>query len=311
MEWYYIVLIVIGVLLFLCFLIGFLVWKMSIPTPPTEKYENKPTTDPEEIAIRNFSKKVKSELENMNMEEVWIKSKDGLNLHAYYKEAEEKTNKTIISVHGWHGTALSTSPIFSHFLTDYNYNILFIDLRSYGKSDGKYTTYGVKDSEDLVEWINYLIDRTNGDVLIALFGISMGGNTVISIADKVPKNVKCIIDDCGFTTAFAEFKHILNHQMHLPTLFLYFAELINKMICGWGYRKVSGLEALKNSKVPVLFIHGGKDTFVPTKMGEEAYSVCASEKEMKIFDNAKHARSYFMNKEAYKNIVLSFLAKKL
>lgn len=306
--------IVLGVILFIVlvlFGVGFAIWYKAIPTPKPEKYQNRPTDDPVEVAIRDFREKTVKSLREMKMEEVWIKSKDGLDLHAYYKEAMEKTNKTVISVHGWHGSALGTAPIFSHFLTEYNYNILFIDLRSYGESGGKYTTYGVKDSEDLLEWIEYLKDRTRGDVSIALFGISMGGNTVIEVADKVPLEVKCIIDDCGFTSAYDQFHYMLKELMHIPTFFLFFAELINKMVNKWGFMKGSGERAVEGSKVPILFIHGEDDTFVPTEFGERLYKHCNSEKELKVFEKTAHARSYYLNKEGYKTVVLAFLAKKL
>lgn len=311
MQWYWWVIIVVVVLLLICFAVGFVCWNMSIPTPSKEKLDNpKPSSDPVETEMREFTEKVVANLKSLNMEDVWIKSEDGLNLHGYLKMAATKTNKTIISVHGWHGSGLSTSSIFSHFLVDYNYNVLFIDLRSYGESEGKYTTYGVKDSMDLMSWIKYLVDRFNGDISIALFGISMGGNTVAVVADRVPKQVKCIIDDCGFTTAREEFKYVLKYNMHVPTFFLFFAEIINRMVCHFGFNDEDSRKSLKSSKVPVFFIHGTTDTFVPTYMGKENYEACTSEKEIQYFDNG-HARNYFMQKEAYKKLVLDFLAKHL
>ena len=310
MQWYWIVAIIIAALLLVCFVIGFIVWNMAIPTDKPEKYLNSPTDDPIEIQIREFEGKVENNLKRMDLEDCWIKSKDGLNLHAYYREAPVRTNKVIISVHGWHGDALRTSALHTHFLIDYNYNILFIDLRSYGQSEGKYTTYGVKDSEDLLEWISYIVDRFQGDVSIALAGLSMGGNTVATVADKVPAEVKCIIDDCGFTTPWDEFKVCLKN-IKVPTFFLIFSNIINQIVNHWGFRKTSAIKSLEASRVPVLFIHGGKDTFVPTEMGRKNYQACTSEKYIKIFDNASHARSYFLNRELYKKIVLDFLARKL
>ena len=309
--WYLWVLLVIFVLLLICFGVGFVIWKMAVPTQKPEKYRNLPTTDPIEIEIREFVEKVENSLNEMNMEEITIDSYDGLKLHGYFREAESKTNKTIISVHGYHGTAFNTAPIFSHFLVDFNYNILFIDLRSYGKSEGKYTGYGVQDSKDLMSWINYLTDRYNSDIEIALFGISMGGNTVSVLADKVPKEVKCIIDDCGYTSPQEEFKYLLKEQMHVPVFFLFFANIINKIVCHYGFKDVNSVESLKGSKVPVLFISGDSDTFVPTRMTKENYEACTNTKEIKFFKGVEHARSYFLNKEEYKKLVLDFLAKYL
>ena len=176
------------------------------------------------------------------------------------------------------------------------------------QSDGKYTTYGVKDSEDLMKWIDYIIDRFQGDVSIALAGISMGGHTVSVVANKVPSQVKCIINDCGYTTPKEEFKECMK-AIHFPRIFLPFANFINILVNGWSFNKTSAIKSLEGSKVPVLFIHGKKDDFVPTYMGRENYNACTSEKYYQEFENAGHARSYFLNKEAYKKIVLDFLAR--
>ena len=310
MRWYIYLIIAVVVLLIICFVVGYLVWRMAIPTKRPETYRNAPTDDPVTIQMRDFEEKVERSLKNMNLEDCWIKSHDGLNLHAYYREAPIKTNKVIISVHGWHGDALRTSSQHSHFLVDFTYNVLFIDLRSYGQSEGRYTTYGIKDSEDLLDWIDYIVDRFQGDVSIALDGISMGGNTVLTVADKVPMQVKCIIEDCGYTTPYLELKECMK-TAKIPNFFIFFANIINIIVNGWSIKKTSAIKSVEGSKVPILFIHGSKDKLVPPYMAKQLYNACTSEKYIHLFDNAGHARSYFLNKEAYKKIVLDFLARKL
>ena len=313
MEWYHVLLIILGSLMLLAGLLyliaGVLVWKMCIPTAPVESYRNKPSDDPIENDITEYKIKELERIKALPMEDIWIKSKDGLNLHAFYKEAPSKTDKVIISVHGYHGDALDTTPLFSSFLLDYNYNILCIDLRSYGQSEGKYTTYGVKDHVDLLDWINYLKERFDNKVSIALFGISMGGNTVLMTSDKVPQEVKCIIDDCGYTTPIDEFKACLR-AMKLPEFFVYSGEFINLIICHWHFRW-SAPKCLAKAKVPILFIHGEEDEFVPTYMAKENYDACVSKKELKYFSGKGHARSYYYHKEEYKNLVLDFLVHNL
>lgn len=307
-------LVLIGIILIwlgVSFFGGYLIWRNTVPTKDPSTYKVESSEDPIENEFIKFIEKETKVLENVPMEDVWIKSEDGLNLHAYYREASSKTTKTIISVHGWHGSALGTAPQFSHWLINFNYNILFIDLRSYGKSQGKYTGYGVLDSKDLMKWIDYIIDRLDGEADIALFGISMGGNTVLSVADKVPIQVKCIIDDCGFISPWEEFKHVLTTQLHVPVYFLYFANIINKLVAHYDFKDNNTLDILKKSRVPVLFIHGTKDDFVPTSHTTENHEACTSEKEIHLFERVPHARSYFENKEEYRKIVLNFLAKRL
>lgn len=312
MEWYWILLIALSVIIVSLIVIGILVWRMIIVTPSKEKLEQlEPTTNPTEISFREYVKEEHKKLINNNYEEIYIKSSyDGLNLHAYFKEAEYKTNKTVISVHGWHGSALRDSSFFSSFLTEYNYNILFIDLRSYGLSEGKYTTFGIIDHKDVLDWVKYVSERFDGDARIALIGISMGGNTVSVCADKVGSEVKCIINDCGYTSAREQFDYLAKANMHLPKFFVSLGEIVNKIVCHFGFSDCDARRSLASSKVPVCFIHGAEDNFVPTRMGKENFDACSNEKEIHYFD-CGHARSFYLFPQAYKKIVLDFLTKYL
>jgi len=312
MEWYYILLIVLASLLVLfliiSFVIGGVLWDQAIPTKNPQALR-KESNEPLEKEMNIFTEKTEKRLLDLHMEEITIRSFDGLKLHGYYREAPSKTNKTIISVHGRPGTALRTPAQFSEWLTEYNYNLLFIDLRSYGKSEGKYTTFGVYDHKDLLSWADYLIERAGGDIEICFYGLSMGGNTVLSTADKVPKEVKCIIEDCGFTSAYDQFAWMMKTMYHLPNFFISFASLINKVKLGWGFKDITTLNTVKNSKVPICFIHGDKDTFVPTYMSIKNHEVCTAPKELHIFKDAKHARSYQIHKDEYVKTCLDFLTK--
>ena len=294
-----------------CFVIGFVLWYKAVPTPAPEKYINRYAERKDETEFYQYHLRALNTLEEMPSEDVEIKSYDGLTLHAYYKHASSKTSKTIISVHGYLGNGFFTAPEFSHWLIDFNYNILFIDLRSYGKSEGKYTTYGIEDYKDLLKWIDYIIERNGEDSEIALFGISMGGNTVANVSDKVPTQVICIIDDCGFTSCYEQFRFMMKEQFHIPQFFLFFANIINIMVCHFSFKDIDARACLKKSRVPVLFIHGKEDSFVPTYMGLENYEACGSQKDIKIYEGAEHARSLFTHQEEYKRSVLDFLAKYL
>ncbi len=302
---------IVVLLLIIFFGIGFLVWKALVPTPDPSTYDNKPTRDQTENDLRTFKSRVTTTLERMDLEEMEIRAFDGTRLHGYYKEAGQKTTKTIICVHGWHGSALKDAPLYSHWLVDYNMNILYIDLRSYGKSEGRYTTYGVLDSKDVLSWVNHIIGIVGEDAQIALFGISIGGNTVCSIADKVPKQVKCIIDDCGYTSCWDQMVHMVKNVLHMPVIFLYSAEFFNRIIAHFSLKGSNAKKSLRNSNVPVLFIHGVKDKSVPASMGLELHEACRNSKEIHLFEGVPHCRSYFENKEAYTRIVLTFLAKHL
>ncbi len=312
-PWWGIIIIVFGSLLVLALLLylvaGIIIWRKTIVTSKPEKYRNKPTTDKVVLSLREYRARIVKHLESLNMESIYIKSRDGLALHAYFMKSLSGSKKVVISVHGYRGDAFDTSAKFSHFLTDYDYNILFIDLRSYGKSEGKYTTYGVKDRLDLLDWIDYLKDRFEGDIEIALFGISMGAFTTLSISDRVPKEVKCIIADSSYTSPIEEFKYCLK-SIKQPKMLVYSSEFINLLVCHFNYR-LNTKKILKNAKVPILFIHGAEDDFVPTYMSKENYDACTSEKKLVLFKGKGHARCFFFNKEEYKSLVLDYLIQNL
>ena len=306
--------IILGVVLFIVlalFFIGYLFWFKAIPKKKPDTYKGPyQSNDNVMKSYYPFKDKIVERLKGLDMEEVWITSRDGLKLHGYFKEAQYKTNRTIISVHGYSGSAFSTAPAFSHFLVDFNYNMLFIDLRTYGMSEGKYVGYGIKDSYDVLDWVEFVKERVE-DASICLFGISLGGNTVACASDKVPDEVKCIIDDCGYTSAWDEFAHIIKDAYHLPTFILYFAQIWNKIFAHYGFKDEDARRSLSKSKCPVLFIHGSSDTFVPYSMGKENYDACSSRKELKTYEGIEHARCYFENKDSYTRLVLNFLARYL
>ena len=55
----------------------------------------------------------------------------------------------------------------------------------------------------MLKWMNLLIGRFSADTQIVLHGISMGGATVMMLAgEELPPNVKCIIEDCGYTSVW-------------------------------------------------------------------------------------------------------------
>lgn len=311
MEWYFYLIIVLASVLLICFIFGFIIFKSSIPNNAKEINIKYNVEDSKTMEMNNYFKARGDELKAMKYEDVYIRSFDGLKLHGCFFESKNKTDKTIICVHGYKGDALTTAPKYSDFLIDYNYNVLYIDLRSCGLSEGKYVGYGVLETKDLLGWINYLIDRFDSKISICLFGMSMGGNTVLNTIDKVPEQVKCVISDAGFHNAYELFGYLLKDVKHVPKMFLPFADLYIKLIAKYSLKDGDSRKALVNAKVPVLFMHSDEDNFVPIHMGKLNYDACTSNKDFRVFKGCPHVRSLYFYKEGYKKLVLDFLAKYL
>lgn len=140
----------------------------------------------------------------------------------------------------------------------------------------------------------------------------MGASTVL-MASALPglsESVKAIIADCAFTSPYDVFSHILKRDYHLPA---FPVMNINDALCrkkaGYGFRDYSTLEAVRQTSLPILFIHGTEDDFVPTWMSKKNYEQCSSEKELLLVENAAHGASYYENHELYENTVRRFIEK--
>ena len=236
---------------------------------------------------------------------------DGLKLHATYfpsidKSAEKK--KVAICFHGYTSQGMSDYIGLSDYYLKRGYAMLLPDARAHGQSEGDYIGFGCLDRKDVLVWIDWVIQELDGDVEIVLHGTSMGGATVLMASGlELPAQVKGIISDCGFTSPKEVFTHVLNSMYHLPAFpVIPGADLVNKKLAGYGMDECNAKREVAKAKVPILFIHGSNDTFVPCKMCDEIYDCCASPKKKLIIDGAAHAESYYKDMEKYEQAMTEF-----
>lgn len=250
-------------------------------------------------------------LKNHNAQDVYIKSKDGLKLHGFWVPAENPRG-TILLAHGYRSTILVDFGLAYAFYHALDMNILVPHQRAHGESEGRYITFGVKESEDMRCWIAYH-NKTHGNLQMILSGLSMGASTMLYLADQdLPDNVKCIIADCGFTSPKAILDVVYRSVVHVPSgPSLWAADLFARIFAGFGLNEKDTRVVLKNAKLPVLMIHGLNDDFVPCYMTKEGYDVCTGDKELLMVENAGHGTSFLVDKEAYTMQVISFLEKHL
>ncbi|MEG0222051.1 MAG: alpha/beta hydrolase [Clostridia bacterium] len=247
---------------------------------------------------------------NLTATDQWFSTKDGLKLSGYIFESEKKSNKWVIAVHGYRGNAYNISTVGENFNAN-SYNVLLIDLRGHGSSEGDYISMGIQDSHDLIRWCNYL-NTEYADIDICLYGISMGGATVMSASGNkaLPKNVKCIVEDCGFTSAKAEFTHQLKTLYGRdPFPIIPIANLYTKFKAGFFFGEFAPIKMVKKSKAPILFIHGDLDSFVPFDMVNDLYAVAKQPKELFIVKGANHAGSELIDSKKYYATIFNFIDK--
>ena len=244
-----------------------------------------------------------------NPDRVQIRSDDGLRLTGYFLPAENAKG-TLLLVHGYRSDPFTDFGYAYPFYASLGWNILSVCQRAHSESEGKYIAFGVKERFDVRDWSLYLADRFGPEHPIALVGISMGSASVLmSLGTQLPANVKCAIADCGFTSPYDQFVHILKGRFHLPVHpILDLADLFSRLFAGFGFKDYSTVTALQSNQLPVLFVHGEKDRFVPIKFTVENYAACNSEKRLITVPDAGHGTSYIFATELCQSAVREMLA---
>ena len=194
------------------------------------------------------------------------------------------------------------------------YNVLIPDARAHGDSQGKYIGYGWPERYDERKWINRLIKENGADSQIVMFGVSMGGaTTMMTSGIKLPSQVRAFIEDCGYTSVNAELMHEAKDLYGLPGFVAWplikTMSGINRVANGFFIGQASSVKSLHHNHRPMLFIHGTKDTFVPTAMVYQNYAATRGPKELWLVKGAVHAKSFATAPAAYQEHVKDFLEK--
>ena len=238
-----------------------------------------------------------------------IESNDGLQLNGLWIPAEHPKG-TILLVHGYRSNFLvDFGPALSYY-HEMGLNMLIPEQRAHGSSEGSMITFGVKESMDMCSWLVYH-NRAFGDYPVILSGLSMGASTVIYMLQRdLSQNVKGVIADCGFTSPAAILSAVFRRVTHLPAQpVLIITDLLSRIFAGVSIWELDAREVLRNSKLPILMIHGTDDDFVPCKMTEQAFAACASPKQLLLVSGAQHGESFLVKPDAYIETVKTFIER--
>ena len=235
-----------------------------------------------------------------------ITSYDGLKLYAKYYE-HKKSAPLEIMFHGYRGTAERDLCGGVNRCFALERNVLIVDQRTAGKSEGRVITFGVKESRDCLSWIDFAIKTFGSDVKIILTGISMGAATVIMAAGtKLPQNVIGVLADCGYTSAREMIKKTIK-ELNLPCHILYpFVKLGGLIFGGFNVDKATPIKSIKKCSVPVLFVHGEADGFVPCEMSKQNFEACPTRKLLHTVAGADHGLSFPVDPEGYLDKLYGF-----
>jgi uncharacterized protein len=246
-----------------------------------------------------------------DFEEWELKSYDGITLQGYFLPAKKPTNKTVVFAHGYLGRGSDMGLFGQYYVEELGYNMFTADMRGHGDSEGDYIGFGWHDRLDLIDWVERVIDEVGDDTEIVLHGVSMGAATVLMASgEELPDNVKAIVADSPYSNVYDLFAYQLDRMFKLPEFpILPTTGLVTNLKAGYNIKEASALEQVKKAEVPILYIHGGNDTFVPTSMTKELLQNTNSKAELMIVEGANHGESIVLERDRYLDTLTKFLDK--
>lgn len=305
MQWYWIVLIAAAAACLILFGVAFYMVRFAFAANRRhiDKVFSDREKDPAPLVRMRF--RTKAYFDALPYETLSVQAPDGVRLTGRFFP-NGGTKKVAVLFHGWHSYPWWDFGKSFDIVYDAGYAVLAVYQRAQGESEGDCLTYGAKESEDLLLWIDLLLHRYGEDLSIAIMGVSMGAATVLIATGKpLPKQVKCAVSDCSYTSVKDQFKAASRGRFPIARKL---AQPIAERLAHMRYADASPIDAVTRSVTPTLFLHGDADDFVPFPMMRRLYDACAAEdKAYWASPGAVHAEAAMQNPEAYAAHVLPWL----
>ena len=304
----YISLSALGLLL-LSFLVGSYLAYKKIFYAYDEKKRRDPYSGIDKRGYKPYEGRMRSLIDNilsLPYEKIEITSRDGLKLSARYYHVRDGAPLEI-QCHGYRSTPLRDFAASGVECYKRQYNLLLIDHRAHGESEGNVISFGINERFDLISWIEYALERFGKETEIVLYGISMGGATVLMAAgESLPENVKGVIADSPFSSAL-DIITLVSGKRGAPRFLIAPLAICGALIFGkFWLLSSSPRKAASKIKIPALIIHGDADSFVPDFMSDE---IARENPEIELvkFPGADHAASFLSDEEKYLSLIDGFV----
>ncbi len=307
MIWLYITLGVIGLILILVFVTLFFIYKGVYYTPiKGQDNEFLLTEATLKYAKREDINQMIQTMLDIPYEDIYTKSFDRLKLHARLYRNKD-SNVVCIMCHGYRGTPCRDFSGFAKDMIKKGYNVILIDERGHGKSEGHSITFGNREKKDLLSWIEYSKKEFGEKIRFVFCGLSMGGATVLLASDHYPKGSK-VIADCPYAAPREIVTQtIINNLGKNPKVLYPIANLTSIIFCHENLNKEDANRNVKKSEAKFLIIHGDIDSVVPYKLSERVYLENKDKVRYELIKGAEHGISYIIDTPRYKRVVDEFL----
>jgi len=258
-------------------------------------------------SIRDNIRRIKE----LEYETIKTTASDGIGLAAKFYKLSENAPVAVF-FHGYRSYAEFDGSYLFHILRECGCSVLLVEQRAHSQSRARSITFGVKESDDCVRWVDFLANMLGASTRIILCGMSMGASTVMMASDAdFRADVRGIIADCGFYSPGEAIRHSIKMRGYPAGTTYFLARLAARIFAGFDPESRTTGDSLSKSDIPILIIHGDADKLVPYEMGMKNYNAACSEKKLVTVRGAGHAVSGGVNPELYKGEIRAFLDKVL
>lgn len=258
-------------------------------------------------AHREHMKNCIDRLAAIPCEHVWIRARDGKRLHGRYYHVKDGAPLQI-QFHGYRGGALRDLCGGAPLAMKLGHNVLLVDQRTHGDSEGKTISFGAKERLDCLCWCRYAEERFGPDTPQLLVGVSMGASTVLmASALDLPRSVKGVMADSPYTTAWEIIGQVARDTGKPGGLSVVFCAIGALLYGRFWLGSADALKAVAGANLPLLLIHGEDDRYVPCDMSRRLYSACGGRARLETFPGAAHGMSYMDDPKRYETVVEEFL----
>ena len=190
------------------------------------------------------------------------------------------------------------------------WNVLTVDGRAHGLSEGHVSSVGQKEYRDILAWARFLHDECNIKDIV-LHGICIGSSTAIFAAtdSACPDYIRGIVSDGVYQRFYDSFRNHMTEANRPLFPFLYQSMLYVRLASGVDVVHDGPMYRIDRLTKPVLFLHSREDTFSTPDKAQELFEKCASEqKTMHWFEHGNHSRLRVLNREEYDGAVLEYIS---